>query len=127
MIDLECICSLTMTLGESPFWDGSEQTLFWVDILGAQIHRLVPETKQHAVMQLDEAVGCIARHADGGFIAGMRSGIWQLDGNGNKLACLAANPDNPDDHRFNDGRCDLAGRLWLGNMDEAVQTADAHL
>lgn len=127
MTDFECLWPLTMTLGESPLWDHHRQRLFWVDISGAQIHQLDPERHAHKVMQLDEAVGCIARHVHGGFIAGMRSGIWQLDDNGGKRACLAANPDNPADHRFNDGRCDATGRLWLGTMDEAAHTADAHL
>lgn len=127
MADFECFWPLTMTLGESPFWDRRQQTLFWVDIIGAQIHRLEPDRRKHSVIQLDESVGCIVRHLDGGFIAGMRSGIWQLSEAGEKLRCLAANPDNHSDHRFNDGRCDSAGRLWLGTMDEAIQSPDAHL
>lgn len=127
MTDFECFWPLTMTLGESPFWDSQQQALFWVDIIGGQIHRLEPESRTHSVIQLDEAVGCIARHRDGGFVAGMRSGIWQLDEAGEKQRQLAQNPDNPADHRFNDGRCDASGRLWLGTMDEAVQTPDAHL
>lgn len=66
MTDFECFWPLTMTLGESPFWGGRRQALFWVDIIGARIHRLDPERRAHSVVQLDETIGCIARHRDGG-------------------------------------------------------------
>lgn len=127
MAEFDCVWPLTMTLGESPVWDDQQQLLFCVDIVAARIHRLDPAQHRHSSMQLDEAIGCIAHHRDGGFIAGLRSGIWQLSTTAEKLTCLADNPDNSADHRFNDGRCGPDGRLWLGTMDEAEQTPDAHL
>ena len=127
MADFACHQELEMLLGECPVWHHTEQALYWIDIRGPALHRLEPRQQAHTVSALDESIGCIALHRDGGFIAGMRSGIWHLSADGDKLAGLIDNPENTRDHRFNDGGLDPAGRLWLGTMDEAETTPDGNL
>ncbi|WP_106477618.1 SMP-30/gluconolactonase/LRE family protein [Phytohalomonas tamaricis] len=118
---------LQMTLGECPVWDAEHQVLYWVDIHAAQLHRLDSARNAHSIVTLDEAIGCIALHEEGGFVAGLRSGIWRLDQKGRKLDCLASNPEDASTNRFNDGRCDPAGRLWIGTLDEAETSPTAAL
>lgn len=118
---------LQMALGECPLWDAERQRLYWIDIRAAQLHRFDPASEAHGVVALDESIGCIALHAEGGFVAALRSGLWRLDAHGRKLQRLAANPEDQATGRFNDGRCDGAGRLWAGTMDEAERTPCGHL
>ncbi|WP_054885592.1 SMP-30/gluconolactonase/LRE family protein [Pseudomonas sp. NBRC 111130] len=102
--------------GESPVWHPSEQALYWVDIPARQLHRW--QDGAHQVWQGDEMLACIAR-SEGGWIAGMESGIFQLraqaDGHLDSRR-LAAVEHPHHGMRFNDGRCDRQGRFWAGSM-----------
>lgn len=119
--------TLAMGLGESPVWHPEHNALYWVDILGGALHRLDLATDEHTMAEYPEAITCVARHADGGFVAAMRSGLWHLDADGARQTCLADAPENKRDHRFNDGGCDPAGRFWIGTMNETRTDADASL
>jgi sugar lactone lactonase YvrE len=106
-------------LGESPVWEPETQTLMFVDITGRRLHRFAPATGLHDSAAIDEEIGCVAPHRAGGFIAGLRSGLWHLGPAGDKRACLAANPEPAATSRFNDGRTDPAGRFFAGTIDES--------
>ncbi len=113
-------------LGESPFWHATEARLYWVDIEGRKIHRTDPATGADEVMEVAEQVGCIAPRAGGGLVAALENGCALIDGWG--AAPRAFGPavlaDKPE-QRFNDGRVDAAGRLWVGSLtsDKANPTA----
>ena len=91
---------------------------YWVDIPGRQLHRYDPATGRDDAMPLAQEMGCFALAERGGFICGMRSGYARLDRFGGEFA--AGQPDyDPARARFNDGRCDSAGRFWAGTMGAA--------
>lgn len=113
-------------LGESPFWHAAEARLYWVDIEGRKIHRTDPATGADEVMDLAEQVGCIAPRAGGGLVAALENGCALIDRWGALPrpfgpAVLADKPGQ----RFNDGRVDAAGRLWVGSLtsDKTKPTA----
>ena len=114
-------------LGECPIWSAAEKALYFVDIKRRRLHRFEPATEEHTAFGLPEEIGCVAIAKDGGFVAGLRSGIWRLDEAGQCAAMMIENPENADDHRFNDGRVDPAGRFFLGTIDETKQARDAGL
>jgi L-arabinonolactonase len=103
--------------GECPLWSAAEQCLYWVDIDGGMLHRFDPSTGTDTARALDRPLGCVALSAGGGFILGMRSGIYGLDGfsAGWPRLLAAPEPDRPG-NRCNDGRCDPWGRFWVGTM-----------
>ena len=103
-------------LGECPVWSGADQALWFTDIAGCKLHRFEPGTGDHTVFPVAEEVGCLAFVKGGGFVVGARSGVWLLDGEGRRLRMLAANPEDTERSRFNDGRADPQGRFWLGTM-----------
>jgi sugar lactone lactonase YvrE len=64
-------------------------------------------------------LACIARHRDGGWVAGMESGFFHLHPHND--GSLDSNLLAPVEHartdmRLNDGRCDRQGRFWAGSM-----------
>ena len=71
-------------IGESPVWLAGEQRLAFIDIKARRLHRFDPATGARQVDTVDEDIGCIAPAVGGGFIAGLRSGIWMLDEGGGK-------------------------------------------
>ena len=74
-----------------------------------------------------EDIGCVAPARGGGYVAGLRSGLWLLDPAGAKVRQLAANPENASNHRFNDGRVDPQGRYLSGTLDETKTNGDGGL
>jgi sugar lactone lactonase YvrE len=119
VLDAQC------ALGESPVWWAEAQQLVFIDITGRRLHRFDPISKRHEIDAVEEDIGCVAPAKGGGYVAGLRSGIWLLDAKGAKVRQLAANPENAATHRFNDGRVDPRGRYFAGTLDESKAAGDA--
>ena len=114
-------------LGECPVWSVEEQALYFVDIKGQALHKFDPISGQVTTMAVPEEIGCIGLRRGGGFIAGLRSGLWLLNSDGRVETKLADNPEDQRTSRFNDGRVDPAGRFFAGTIDEPKAGAQAHL
>ncbi|EHS49634.1 SMP-30/Gluconolaconase/LRE-like region-containing protein [Rhizobium sp. PDO1-076] len=115
------------SLGECPLWSIAEQHLYFVDIKRCRIHRFDPATGDLKTLELSEEVGCIGLAQGGGFVAGLRSGIWLLDADGTPVRKLAANPEDQTISRFNDGMVDPMGRFVAGTVDESREKGIAGL
>ena len=107
------------TLGESPLWHAAEQCLYYVDIAERQVLRLDPTTQVLRRWQLASEPGCIALIEGGGLLVAQRNGLWQLDSVSGALRLLIAMPYDSAKQRFNDGKPDAQGRLWVGTIDDA--------
>ena len=125
-MSFEPVLEARAALGESPVWCARRQALFFVDINGRRLHRFEPSSGEHQSFPVAEDIGCVAL-ANGGFVAGMRSGIWLLDEQGKQQRKLADNPEDQAESRFNDGAVDPVGRLFAGTIDEPKRTSGAHL
>lgn len=124
---LTCVLDLKAELGECPVWSMAGQVLWFVDIKGRALCRFDPATGTHKSFALPEEIGCIGLRAGGGFIAGLRSGLWLLDEEARLLQKLAENPEDQRTSRFNDGCVDPAGRFFAGTIDEPKAGGNAHL
>ena len=105
-------------LGESPFWHPTEKMLYWVDIPGKKIHR---STLDHMIVDnwdMPTEPGCIAPAKRGGLIIAMRDGIYRAEHWQAELVKIASVNFDTSTTRFNDGKCDTAGRFWVGSMFE---------
>lgn len=119
MTEVTVISGARDQVGESPVWDDAAQALYWVDIEGRHIRRWDRLRNEAQSWDLPERVGCIALARDGRVIAAMETGIFAVT-----LAAppqvamqrLAAIEHAAPGMRFNDGRCDARGRLWVGTM-----------
>ena len=125
--EIQPALDLRMQLGECPIWHPGENALYWIDIEGCAVHRLESMQQMHRQWPLPSQPGCIAFHADGGLVVAMRAGIALLDTNSGALTQLAAAPYDPTSTRFNDGRCDALGRLWVGTIYEPRDQPNAVL
>jgi sugar lactone lactonase YvrE len=116
--DLTCVLDARAALGECPIWSVREQVLYWEDIDAPALHRFDPRTGEDVAMPMPASIGCFALRERGGFVVALRSGIFFIDATGNVERKVADAPYDPAHHRFNDGRCDPRGRLWVGTMNE---------
>jgi len=105
-------------LGECPLWDERQAMLWWVDSRWPAVKRLDPATGAVMMLVLPEIVGSIALREAGGLLAATKSGIHRLDPSSGALEAKVDPEKHLPDNRFNDGRCDRAGRFWAGTMSD---------
>lgn len=117
-IDLQVVPDSCVLLGECPLWHPEEQVLYWIDIAGLAVHRFDPASNARTSWPLPSEPGCIAWSAGGGLLVAMRSGIAMLDTRNGELRHIADAPYDSSQIRFNDGRCDALGRLWIGTLSD---------
>jgi sugar lactone lactonase YvrE len=122
-----CVLDVKASLGECPVWSVKEQVLYWVDINAPSLNRFDPATGRNSAMPMPESIGCFALRRSGGFAIALRDGVWLADADGTLRQKVADAPYDPDHHRFNDGRCDAAGRFFVGSMNERRDANSATL
>lgn len=119
-LKIKCVADSKCMLGEGPVWDEINQDLYWVDILGNKIFRYDLSSKTVDWWETPEHVGFIVLKKGGGLIAGLRTGLHQLElQSNNKVSGRRIDrvDENTDHIRFNDGICDSRGRIWGCTMD----------
>ena len=103
-------------LGECPIWDERMGALWWVDIHGRAVKRFDGELRTVKIFAMPEPVGSIAFRDKGGLLVALQSGIFKL---GIEQPELLVKPKGHSAQlRFNDGRCDRAGRFWIGTLKD---------
>jgi len=104
------------TLGEGPVWDDEHQRLVWVDILPGLVHRFDPDTGGDHVFRAGKPVGSAALRHGGGLVLAVEDGFALLDPRWRRLDQVAVVEHPGPRARFNEGKCDPAGRFLAGTM-----------
>ena len=100
-------------LGEGPFWDELRGELLRVDISRGLVHGWNPSTGAAWRRECDGEVGAaVPRAAGDGLVMAVGRRILLDEGEGVRL--LASVEEDRPGNRFNDCKCDPAGRLWAG-------------
>jgi len=114
---VDCRCEL----GEGVQWNERLDRLFWTDIHGCRLLscdadgqqlRSIDLPRRLSAFAFDENNRILAAFEDGLFIAESWQKIADMD-----LRLTHFEPDKQDT-RYNDGRCDRAGRFIVGGMNE---------
>jgi len=112
-------------VGESIVWDSDRQTLFWVDIIGRQIHGWNSSKNEHLSWPTPEIVTSFGLHKSGhSAVVGLRKRIalWDFDQQFSTLANIE--PDQPL-NRLNEGVLGPDGAFWVGTMQDNIGIDDA--
>jgi sugar lactone lactonase YvrE len=107
-------------LGEVPVWDVAEQALYWVDIEGRKLFRLDPASGAVRAWTFAERIGSFALRRQGGLVCAFESGFAFFDPTSGAIESIARPEAMIRRNRFNDGKCDRAGRFWAGTMDDRL-------
>jgi sugar lactone lactonase YvrE len=102
-------------LGEGPVWDRRSGELLWVDIDAGVVHRFDPLSGEDRPLGVGQPVGAACARSAGGYVVALRDGIAALSEAG-ELTFLADVEAGVAASRFNDAKCDPAGRLFAGTM-----------
>ena len=104
-------------VGEGSVWDPEEKLLYWVDILSHQLYIYDPASGANRTIETCQAVGTVVKRASGGLMLALHNGFASLDLETDKITPVADPEREIPGNRFNDGKCDPAGRFWAGTMD----------
>jgi sugar lactone lactonase YvrE len=108
---------LRAKLGECPLWSPVEGRLYWIDIDGQAVNRHDPATGLDETRPAPGRPGSIAlTPTPGRLLVAIEGRLAFLDwSSGDWQDWILLEPEGQG-NRFNDGRCDRAGRFWVGSM-----------
>ena len=118
-VDVRCASRVRALLGEGPVWSPRDDALYWVDILAPAVHWLARDGAEHE-LRLGAMTSVVVPKASGGLLVATPSGLMALDPADRQLAPFAHPEAGRVGHRYNDGKCDRRGRLWIASMDMAA-------
>ena len=118
---METVGAFREVLAEGPVWCDVDQALYWTDIRRQLIRRHTPATGETVTWEFPELVGSFALRRGGGLLVALASRLATFDPASGDIVTLAAPEAGKPTHRFNDGKCDPAGRFLAGTMDDATR------
>ena len=113
--------------GEGPIWWGN--SLFYVDIAGNKLLRLKPHTSEETIWEIGERIGTIVPSEDDDEViyAGDTGYVRFNLKTSSKTTLADPEASMRGKNRFNDGKCDPAGRFWAGTISMIKDTGSANL
>ena len=114
-------------LGEGAFWDHQEQRLYWVDIEGKKLHLFDPTEKKNISFDMPSRIGTVVPIDKKEAVVALEDGIFTVSIKDGTLTRLSDVESTMDYNRFNDGKCDPNGNLWVGSMHLAQSEPKANL
>ncbi len=113
----EIVVKRKSVLGEGSLWVPQKKLLYWVDILDHKVFVYNPATGENKTLDVKEFPSTIVARESGGAAVTLKNGFAALDLESGNCEMLAEVEQELDGNRFNDGKCDPAGRFWAGSMD----------
>ncbi|MFW5754778.1 MAG: SMP-30/gluconolactonase/LRE family protein [Marinilabiliaceae bacterium] len=109
-------------LGEGSIWHPEKKAQMWVDITEGRVFMYKPAEGMIHNIELESMVGTVVP-AKGEFfaIAAQETGITGIREDGSTEILADFPPDAEENVRFNDGKCDPEGRLWIGTMHKQAR------
>ncbi len=115
-IEAEHVFAAQAALGEGPIWDPRCMAFWWIDIEEKMLFQFDPETRLNSEWKLDQMPGTVVARKSGGLMLALRNGFASFDPGSGRVEMWNDPEFDLPDNRFNDGKCDPAGRFWAGTM-----------
>lgn len=103
-------------LGEGSIWHPKEKKLYWIDIEGKLLHIYDPVSKEDKTFPVGARIGTVVPVKGGGMLVALQNGIHKMDTKTGRLSFFTNPLPDTTNLRFNDGKCDPAGRFWVGTL-----------
>lgn len=115
-MEAQLVINTKAKLGEGPIWHHEQNQLYWIDIEGRQLHLYKPDVGELTSFPTQERIGTVVPIKEGGALIALQNGIYSMDLSSGHMTLITNPLDTLPDMRFNDGKCDPAGRFWVGTM-----------
>lgn len=124
---VELVLKMDSKLGEGAFWDHQSKQFYWVDILNKQLYIYNPETGENKNFEMPSRIGTVVPQTDSTAVVALDDGIYIQNIKSGVLSLLSDVEATKTENRFNDGKCDPNGNLWVGSMHLAEKEPNAKL
>lgn len=114
-------------LGEGPIWSVADECFYWVDIRGCLVRQWTPATNEVRTWAAPSFVGSIAPREKGGLLVALQSSLALFEPDRGVFEHFVSLPEVTSEQRTNDGKCDPAGRFWVGTMNIVTRLPDGIL
>ncbi len=101
-------------VGEGALWNHKSKKLLWIDIDGKKLYEYDPLTKEEKEFSMPSEIGTVVPIDETNVAVALSDGIYTFNMISKSLVKRAGNPDK---WRFNDGKCDVKGRMWVGTVE----------
>jgi sugar lactone lactonase YvrE/DNA-binding IclR family transcriptional regulator len=115
-VQWECVVPARSLLGEGPIWSTRDSALYWVDILTPSVH-CHRGPGLNTSTPLGSMVSVAVPKTSGGLLLATPSGLMGWPAPEEPLEWFSHPDSERANNRYNDGKCDRRGRLWVGSMD----------
>lgn len=116
--NVELVHKIKCDLGEAPLWHSESQYFYWVDIMNFRLYRLDTRSEDVVTYNMPSEISCFAFGGNGLIYVVLADGLYSFDESTGALVFLSRPDDLEETHRFNDGKCDSAGRFYMGSMEK---------
>jgi len=114
-------------LGEGAIWNHKSNELYWIDIEGKTLHVYNPNTDKNRSFTTESHIGTVVPKNNDEALIALVDGIHSINLNTGETNLFADMKSVLIDSRLNDGKCDPAGRFWVGSMQWQQQKGKANL
>lgn len=114
-------------LGEGPIWNHVTGELFWVDIDGKLLNIYNPDTKVNRSLNVPSRIGTVVPSGEKEAIIALEDGMYKINTETGLISLFSLLEAGISENRFNEGKCDPAGRLWVGSMKLKNEGVPANL
>ncbi|RJG22943.1 SMP-30/gluconolactonase/LRE family protein [Paenibacillus thiaminolyticus] len=116
-MNAELLYDARAELGEGPVWDERTQRLYWVDITGMAIHFAEPVSGKGETVAMPGCVGAVALTESGRrLLCVLQDGFYFVHPDTKEVDRIGEPVLHTGQMRFNDAKCDPAGRLIAGTL-----------
>jgi sugar lactone lactonase YvrE len=116
------VLDIKAELGECPLWCTQDHCLYWLDIVSSTINRFDPRIGTNRAWSVPSVPGCFAFRNDGGAVIAAQDGIYDIDFSSSLIRRVFDPVHDAGKLRFNDGKTDRQGRLWVGTVGADMGT-----
>jgi sugar lactone lactonase YvrE len=114
---LRCVVESRDLLGEGPVWSAAEGRLYWFDIQGLRLNWVSHHDGATGSFDLPVRGSVAAPRVSGGLVLVTEAGLAHFDTASGRFDLVQPMSFEPG-FRTNDGKIDVAGRIWWSTMDD---------
>lgn len=119
VLDSKCL------IAETPVWDQRIKRLYWTDLFKGEIHRYDPTNGSDEFVETNMTIGAaIPCETVGKLLISVDKGIMILDFDTGKLDLKYEPEPSIGSLRYNDTRCDKAGRIFTSTVSKKYGQPD---
>ncbi|MEN2281804.1 SMP-30/gluconolactonase/LRE family protein [Algoriphagus sp. SE2] len=103
-------------LGEGPYWHSARQSFFWVDIENGKLFEHAPTSGITNSITFPHRLTVVLEGKENELILGLDCKLAKYHLESKELTWFAEVEQEFPLHRFNDGKVDPKGRIWIGTL-----------